>query len=56
MTQARIHELQREASLVRTSAEIRRYTHDIVTFLRMNRAVAGGVSAIASRQLVLLTR
>ena len=48
--------LQREVALVRSSAEMRRYTHDVVTFLRMHRAVAGGVSAVASRQLTLLSR
>lgn len=48
--------LRKKTALVRSSAELRRYTHDIVTFLRLNRAVAGGVSAVASRQLSLLSR
>lgn len=41
---------------MRTSAEMQRYTHDIVTFLRLNRACGGGVSAMATRQLGLLSR
>lgn len=33
---------------VTTSAEVARYIQDIVVFLRLSRAVAGGVSAKAS--------
>lgn len=41
----------REASeSVSTSAEVVRYIQDIVVFLRLSRAVAGGVSASANIQ------
>jgi hypothetical protein len=41
----------REASAsVSTSAEVVRYIQDIVVFLRLSRAVAGGVSANANIQ------
>ncbi len=39
-----------------TTAEVRRYIHNIPTFLRLHRAVAGGVSANSSRHLTLLSR
>lgn len=46
-------DLLREASeLVTTSAEVARYVQDIVVFLRLSRAVAGGISAKANNQLV----
>lgn len=38
-----------------TTAEVRRYIHNIPTFLRLHRAVAGGVSAISSRHLTQLS-
>ncbi|KAK9493550.1 hypothetical protein V1508DRAFT_88503 [Lipomyces doorenjongii] len=38
------------------SADIRRYMHDIMVFLRMHRAIRGGVSARASRDFELLIR
>ena len=41
---------------MRVSAELKRYTHDIVTFLRLNRACGGGVSAISTRHLGFLSR
>jgi hypothetical protein len=42
----------REASeSVTTSAEVVRYIQDIVVFLRLSRAVGGGVSAKANFQL-----
>ncbi|KAK7204374.1 hypothetical protein BZA70DRAFT_311495 [Myxozyma melibiosi] len=37
-------------------AEIRRYMHDIMVFLRMHRAIRGGISARASRDFELLVR
>jgi hypothetical protein len=44
-------EYLREASeSVTTSAEVVRYIQDIVVFLRLSRAVAGGVSAKANNQ------
>jgi hypothetical protein len=42
------------ASKVRLSADVRGYLHDVVIFLRMHRAVAGGVSAMATRHLYAL--
>ncbi len=39
-----------------TTAEVRRYIHNIPTFLRLHRAVAGGISANSSRHLTLLSR
>lgn len=42
----------REASKsVTTSAEVARYIQDIVVFLRLSRAVGGGISAKANFQL-----
>ena len=35
---------------VTTSAEVVRYIQDVVVFLRLSRAVAGGVSARANNQ------
>ncbi|KAJ6037143.1 hypothetical protein N7540_001422 [Penicillium herquei] len=46
-----VMELFREASSsVTTNAEVVRYIQDIVVFLRLSRAVAGGVSARANQQ------
>lgn len=39
---------------VRPSAAIQRHIHDIPTFLRLHRHVAGGVSAVATRHLNLV--
>jgi MoxR-like ATPase len=38
------------------STEIRRYIHDVLTFLRVHRAVASGVSPRASKHFELLVR
>lgn len=38
------------------STEIKRYMMDIVVFLRMHRAVAGGVSAKATKDFEFLVR
>jgi hypothetical protein len=40
--------LSEASDTVSTSAEVVRYIQDIVVFLRLSRAVAGGVSAKAS--------
>jgi len=48
--------LQALASKIHSTPEIRRYIHNIVTFLRLHRGVAGGVSALSSRHLVLLAQ
>ena len=52
-----IAQFQKETALVRTTAEMRRYIHNIVTFLRLHRAAVGtSISALSSRQLTLLAR
>lgn len=38
------------------STEIRRYLHDVLTFLRMHRAVASGVSSRATKHFETLVR
>lgn len=47
--------LRTAAKEVRLSAEVSAYMHNIVIFMRLNRYVAGGVSAQATRQLKSLT-
>lgn len=56
VTPAVLTDLKASAAKVRTTAEVRRYIHNIVTFLRLHRAVVGGVSAVGTRQLGVLTR
>ena len=54
-----IQEIERLIALskaVRMVAEIRAYMHNLIIFMRMNRAVAGGVSSLATRHLHLLVR
>ncbi|KAF2453194.1 hypothetical protein BDY21DRAFT_356779 [Lineolata rhizophorae] len=41
---------------VRLTAEVRAYIHNVVVFMRLHRAVAGGVTAAATRHLHLLVR
>jgi len=53
---AMIANLQAHSNKIRSSAEIRRYVHNIVSFLRLHRGVAGGVSALAARNLPILAR
>ena len=48
--------LSRLAQSVAIKAEVRRYLQDIVVFLRMHRAVDGGVTARASRDFEQLAR
>jgi hypothetical protein len=43
-------------STVKLSPEIRAYLHDIVVFLRLHRAVQGGISALATRHLLKLSQ
>ncbi|KAF1957930.1 hypothetical protein CC80DRAFT_515406 [Byssothecium circinans] len=40
---------------VRISAEVRAYLHSIVVFMRLHRAVAGGISAMATRHFTTLS-
>ena len=44
------------ANITVTTAEIRRYTHNIPTFLRLHRFVSGGVSALSTRGLGHLSK
>lgn len=43
-----VGQLRETSASVSTSAEVVRYIQDIVVFLRLSRAVAGGVSANAN--------
>ncbi|OQE31385.1 hypothetical protein PENSTE_c001G06529 [Penicillium steckii] len=45
-----IDRLREASEIVTTSAEVVRYIQDIVVFLRLSRAVAGGISAKANKQ------
>lgn len=45
-----IDRLRDASDMVTTSAEVVRYIQDIVVFLRLSRAVAGGISAKANNQ------
>lgn len=51
-----IDTLRVSSETVTTSAEVVRYIQDIVIFLRLSRAVAGGVSAKANFQFAQLAR
>ncbi|KAK9240123.1 hypothetical protein V1525DRAFT_396049 [Lipomyces kononenkoae] len=51
-----IEALSSVSNSVCITAEIRRYMHDIMVFLRMHRAIRGGISARASRDFELLIR
>ncbi|KAF2238994.1 hypothetical protein EV356DRAFT_528878 [Viridothelium virens] len=55
-SQDELDELQSLAASVRVTAEVRGYLHNVLTFLRAHRAVAGGVSATATRHLNVLVR
>ncbi|USP82110.1 hypothetical protein yc1106_09384 [Curvularia clavata] len=46
--------LARLASGVKMSSEVRAYLHNIIVFMRLHRAVAGGVSALATRHFSTL--
>jgi hypothetical protein len=54
--EAIIDRIRRMADDVVVSTEVRRYMLDLVVFLRMHRAVGGGVSARATRDFELLIR
>ena len=45
-----------QTASVKLSAEIRGYLHNIVVFMRNNRAVHGGVSAMATKHLLRLSQ
>lgn len=42
-------QLTKLTASVRISSEVRAYLHNIVVFMRLHRAVAGGISAMATR-------
>ena len=41
---------------VNLGVEVRRYLHNVLTFLRMHRAVAGGISPLATKHFELLVK
>ncbi|CAN9218046.1 unnamed protein product [Alternaria alternata] len=41
--------LTKQVSEVKISSEVRAYLHNIIVFMRLHRAVAGGISALATR-------
>lgn len=54
-----LQELDCLASLttkVRISSEVRAYLHNIIVFMRLHRAVGGGISAMATRHLSILCK
>ncbi|KAF2838084.1 hypothetical protein M501DRAFT_1004913 [Patellaria atrata CBS 101060] len=51
-----IDEIVELTSKVKVSPEVRAYLHNITVFLRMHRAVAGGISATATRHFNILVK
>ncbi|KAF2196957.1 hypothetical protein GQ43DRAFT_425567 [Delitschia confertaspora ATCC 74209] len=51
-----INTLTAQAGEVRMSSEVRAYLHNIVVFMRLHRAVAGGISPLATRHLTILSQ
>jgi hypothetical protein len=51
-----INMLRQLSENVAVSAEVNRYMQDVVVFLRLHRAVAGGISAKATSYLTRLVR
>ncbi len=41
---------------VKMSSEVRAYLHNIIVFMRLHRAVAGGISALATRHFITLVQ
>lgn len=56
VTEDDLIELSRRAKLVFFHVEVKRFMADIVTFLRLHRAVAGGVTSAATKHFELLVR
>ena len=48
MTDQHLEEFRQESNAVTVSADVVRYQHDIIVFLRLSRAVAGGITTKAS--------
>ena len=55
-SQQEVTELTNRAANVEISSEVRAYMHNIVVFMRLHRAVAGGISAMTTRYFDLLAR
>lgn len=51
-----IEVLKALTAAIRVSPEVRTYLHNVIVFMRMHRAVAGGISAIATRHLNQLVK
>lgn len=51
-----ISELHLLTNAVTVSAEVGRYLQNIVVFLRLNRAVVGGISSRATRHFLLVAK
>ncbi|KAJ9265942.1 hypothetical protein DTO027B5_3997 [Paecilomyces variotii] len=56
ITREAIAEIRHMCNSVTVSAEVARYLQDIVVFLRLNRAVLGGISAKATNHLLRLSK
>jgi len=48
--------LDNQSANVTMDAEINRYIHNIISFLRLHRAVKGGVTPIATKQFERLVK
>lgn len=51
-----LNELSGLTAKVRMSTEVRAYLHNIVVFMRLHRAVGGGISAMATRHFGVLAQ
>jgi len=51
-----VQSLNRSANSTTISVEVKRYLHDVLIFLRRHRAVAGGVTPLATKHFDLLAR
>jgi len=49
-------ELTELTAKVKIGSEVRAYLHNIVVFMRLHRAVAGGISAMATRHFNTLSQ
>jgi hypothetical protein len=48
--------LSKRVADVKISSEVRAYLHNIIVFMRLHRAVAGGISAMATRHFSILAQ
>jgi len=51
-----IDTLAHQSSIATASVEVRRYQHNVISFLRLHRAVGGGISAMGTKYFEKLTR